>query len=87
MSPKSSCYQLQPTPIPTNFTDFANRAYSPLVLGMILAAIKSTDFERRTRVDRGVRCSTDVEFGKLIEFDFMSIVWIAFALSLDLFCL
>jgi len=42
---KSSRYKLQPTPILTNFTDFANRAYSTLVLGMILAAIESTDFE------------------------------------------
>jgi hypothetical protein len=41
----SSRYKLQPTPVLTNFTDFANRAYSPLVLGMILAAIESTDFE------------------------------------------
>jgi hypothetical protein len=41
----SSRYKLQPTPVLTNFTDFANRAYSPLVLGMILAAVESTDFE------------------------------------------
>lgn len=65
-----------------NLAHFAHSAHRPLELGMILGAIEGAFFKWRAAVDGSVACGAHFELGKLVKFDFNSVVGVTLALSL-----
>lgn len=84
--PSSCAWSKQPDTASrsTNLTNLAHLANCTLVLRLILRAVERAGNARRTTVNRGIRCSANIEFGELVELNVYLILWTPFALSLDL---
>lgn len=68
----------------TNLTD---RAYSALVLAVVLGPVKGAFLVRRAAVNGRMTGRANLKLGELIKLNFYGIVWVTLAQSLGLSCL
>ena len=81
------CHEFQSTAVLPNFTNLTDSANTTFVLRLVFAAIKSTNLNSTTRINRCVGCRANVELGKLIKLNLNRICGVTFTLGLDLACL
>lgn len=73
--------KLQSASVLSNFANTTDCTDGALVLSLVLTAIESTSLECTAGVDGCIGSCADVKFCKLIEFNVVGVVGVAFALG------